>query len=260
MNPALNPFHLVGALVLGLVREVGDITLFLGNAVRQMFKGGGGVGQFAKQCTFVGVESLPIILLTAFFTGGVLALQSFNGLDGGPLVNTQVGKLVALSMLRELGPVLAGLMLASRVGAAMAAELGTMRVTEQIDALTTLAANPMRYLTVPRVLACLTMLPLLVILANLMGIFGGYVVGTKVLGIPAGLYMESTYNAISGEDLNMAMVKAAVFGLLVGLMATYHGFKADGGAAGVGKATTRAVVYGAVAILVADYFITAMFV
>ncbi|MBI1309369.1 MAG: MlaE family lipid ABC transporter permease subunit [Proteobacteria bacterium] len=240
---------------------MGEITLFLLSALRQMLRvSGGAAGQFARQCSFVGVESLPIILLTAFFTGGVLALQSFNGLSGGPLVNTQLGRLVALSMLRELGPVLAGLMLASRVGAAMAAELGTMRVTEQIDALVTLAANPVRYLVIPRVLATLLMLPLLVILANVMGIFGGYVVATKVLSVPAMQYMDSTYGAISGEDMTMALVKAAVFGLLVGLMATYHGFKADGGAAGVGQATTRAVVYGAVSILVADYFITAIFV
>lgn len=260
MNAILAPFQAIGALVTSTVREVGEISLFLIAALRQFFRFGGSAGQFARQFEFVGVESLPIVLLTAFFTGGVLALQSFNGLDGGPLVNTQLGRLVALSMLRELGPVLAALMLASRVGAAMAAELGTMRVTEQIDALITLSANPMRYLVLPRVVACTLMLPLLVILANLMGIFGGYVVSTKVLGVPALQYMDSTYHAISTVDLNMALAKAACFGLLVGLMATYHGFKAEGGAAGVGKATTRAVVYGAVSILVADYFITAFFV
>lgn len=256
----LSPFQLIGALILAAIREAGDITIFAFAVLKKMFLSGKTSGQFLRQCSFVGVDSLPIILLTAFFTGGVLALQSFNGLDGGPLVNTQVAKLVALSMLRELGPVLAGLMLASRVGAAMAAELGTMRVTEQIDALVTLATNPLRYLVVPRVLACVMMLPLLVILANMTGIWGGYVVGTEMLGIPHHMYMSSTFEAISSEDLTMALVKATVFGLLVGIMATYHGFRASGGAAGVGQATTRAVVYGAVAILVADYFITAMFV
>ncbi|NBX86747.1 MAG: ABC transporter permease [Proteobacteria bacterium] len=260
MTTLLAPFTLIGALVLAAVREAGEITLFAGRIIGKVLAGGRGSGQFLRQCAFVGVDSLPIILLTAFFTGGVLALQSFNGLDGGPLVNTQVAKLVALSMLRELGPVLAGLMLASRVGAAMAAELGTMRVTEQIDALQTLATNPLRYLVVPRVMACVLMLPLLVILANMTGIWGGYVVGTEMLGIPAHMYMNSTFEAISSEDLTMGLVKATVFGLLVGVMATYHGFGARGGAAGVGQATTRAVVYGAVAILVADYFITAMFV
>lgn len=260
MNLISSPFHLIGAFVLGAIREIGQVTVFLLSVLRHTFRFKGAKGQFFSQFSFVGVDSLPIILLTAFFTGAVLALQSYNGLSGGPLVNTQLGRLVTLSMLRELGPVLASLMLASRVGAAMAAELGTMRVTEQIDALTTLAANPMRYLVVPRVMACLFMLPLLVVLANIIGIFGGYTVATQVLGVPGNMYMDGTYHAIGTTDLAMAIVKAAVFGLLVGLMATYHGFNARGGAEGVGQATTRAVVYGAVSILVADYFITAFFV
>jgi len=190
----------------------------------------------------------------------VLALQSYHGLSGGPLANTQVGRLVTLSMLRELGPVLAALMLTSRVGAAMAAELGTMRVTEQIDALVTLATNPMRYLVVPRVLACLFMLPLLVILANTLGIAGGWFVAVNSLNLDGHAFTTVAYSAITTEDLLMGLVKAAAFGFLIGLTATYHGFHAGNGAAGVGTATTRAVVYGAVAILVADYFITAAFV
>jgi phospholipid/cholesterol/gamma-HCH transport system permease protein len=246
-------------MALGAVNEAGAIGLFVASMLRSMLRRGG-KGQYIQQCAFVGADSLPIILLTSFFTGAVLALQSYNGLNGGALANTQLGRLVVISMLRELGPVLASLMLASRVGAAMAAELGTMRVTEQIDALTTLATNPMRYLVVPRVLACLTMLPLLVILGNSMGILGGYVVGTGVLGIPEHQYLESTFMAISTEDQVMALVKAAVFGLIVGLMGTYHGFNAKNGAAGVGQATTQAVVYAAVGILVADYMITALFV
>jgi phospholipid/cholesterol/gamma-HCH transport system permease protein len=259
MPALIAPFSLVGAATIASLREAGGITVFLGKALAQIAVGGRS-RQFARQCAFVGVDSLPIILLTAFFTGAVLALQSFNGLDGGPLASTQLGRLVSASMIRELGPVLAGLMLASRVGAAMAAELGTMRVTEQIDALETLATNPVRYLVVPRLLACTLMLPLLVILSNAIGIWGGEVVSTHVLGISPHQYFEAAFDAIRTPDLTMALVKAAVFGTLVGLMSTYHGFNAKGGAAGVGKATTQAVVYAAVSILVADYFITALFV
>jgi phospholipid/cholesterol/gamma-HCH transport system permease protein len=156
--------------------------------------------------------------------------------------------------------VLAGLMLASRVGAAMAAELGTMKVTEQLDALYTLATNPLRHLALPRMLACLTMLPLLVVLGNLMGIYGGYLVGVQSLGIPHNLYLEGTFDALKSEDLIMSFTKAAVFGLLVGIWGTYHGFSATGGARGVGVATTRAVVYASASILTADYFVTALFV
>lgn len=259
MHAVMSPFRLLGAAVLRAVDDAGAITVFLAQALVQMVFGTAS-RQFIRQCTFVGVESIPIILLTAFFTGAVLALQSFNGLDGGVLANTQVGRLVSTSMLRELGPVLAGLMLASRVGAAMAAELGTMRVTEQIDALTTLATNPMRYLVVPRLSACIVMLPLLVVLGNVVGIMGGWVVSTHVLGISSHQYMTSAMAAIGTDDQVMTLVKATVFGLLVGLMGTFHGFNTTGGAAGVGKATTQAVVFAAVSILVADYFITAMFV
>ncbi len=259
-NDILSPVTSLGRVVTMLVQEAGAITLFGLGALAKTFSKGGGRGQFSNQLDFVGVGSMPIVLMTAFFTGGVLALQSYHGLGSGPLADNQIGKLVALSMLRELGPVLAALMLASRVGAAMAAELGTMRVTEQIDALTTLATNPIRYLVVPRIYACMFMLPLLVILANALGILGGYMVSTNVLGIAGHAYTTSAFEGITSEDLLMGIVKAAVFGFLIGLMATYHGFQASNGAEGVGRATTRAVVYSAVAILVADYFITAAFV
>lgn len=259
MAKPLNPFALLGKATFRMVRDAGSITLFFLSMLRS-FLTGFSLRQFIRQCSFVGVDSLPIVLLTAFFTGAVLALQSFNGLNGGPLVNTQLGKLVSASMIRELGPVLAGLMLSSRVGAAMAAELGTMRVTEQIDALVTLAANPMRYLVVPRVLACLTMLPLLVVLSNVVGIGGGYVVSVHVLNVPPHAYTSGVFSVISNDDLFMTLIKAAVFGTIVGLMGTYHGFNARGGAAGVGDATTQAVVFAAVCILISDYFITAMFV
>ncbi len=256
-----SPVQKIGAAVLWLIAEIGRLALFTAKVGRSMgLNYRGASGSLSSQMLFVGVGSVPIVLLTALFTGGVLALQSYHGLSGGPLANTQVGRLVALSMLRELGPVLAGLMLASRVGAAIAAELGTMRVTEQIDALVTLATNPYRYLVLPRILACLFMLPMLVILANTVGIFGGWMVAVHSLGLDGSLFMSAVFSGITNEDLIMGLVKAATFGLMVGLMATYHGFHAGNGAAGVGTATTRAVVYSAVAILITDYFITAVFV
>jgi phospholipid/cholesterol/gamma-HCH transport system permease protein len=246
-----------------MLAGAGAITIFVGKIFQQLIVGRRS-RQFLRQCEFVGVQSLPIVLLTSFFTGAVLALQSYNGLNAGlngggaAIATSQLGNLVATSMLRELGPVLASLMLASRVGAAMAAELGTMRVTEQIDALETLTTNPVRYLVVPRILACLLMLPPLVMLGNVSGIFGGWVVSTQVLGIAGHSYMDSVMLAITSASLTMGLVKAAAFGFLVGLMSTYHGFNARGGAQGVGEATTRGVVYASVSILISDYFITAL--
>lgn len=253
-----NPLAPVGKLALGFVREMGAISLFFGQFLSQAHKPR--LRLYMKQCEEIGVNSLPIVLLTAFFTGGVLALQSYDGLGNAAVANTQLGKLVALSILRELGPVLGGLMVAGRVGAAMAAELGTMRVTEQIDALHTLAANPIRYLVVPRILACITMLPLLVILANVIGILGGYTVSTNILGINPQLYMDSAFGGIDTIDLTLGLVKAAIFGLIIGLMGCFHGYTTQGGAEGVGRAATVAVVYASVCILISDYFITAWFI
>lgn len=256
----LAPFAALGTPVLFVLEEIGRLTQFLGTVLTQMLMFPSLHKQFIRQATFVGFDSLAIVLLTAFFTGGVLALQSFNGFGNAALANSQVPGVVALSMFRELGPVLGSLMLASRVGSAMAAQLGSMRVTEQIDALATLAVNPIRYLVLPRMWACILMTPLLVILANLIGLLGGYVVSTKVLNIPQQLYITNTFNAIDGEDITLGLVKAVVFGFLIGLMATYHGFNAKGGAEGVGRATTAAVVYAAVSILIADYFLTSWFI
>lgn len=255
-----HPIALLGRAVIGLLTEVGAIATFALSILKQALTFPGLHGQFIRQCNFVGVESLPIIMLTAFFTGGVLALQSYAGFDSPALAGGQVPKVVVLSMLRELGPVLGSLMVASRVGSAMAAELGTMRVTEQVDALVTSAVNPLNYLVLPRVLACVTMVPLLVVLANIVGIYGGQIVGVQVLGLSESQYMQTTFATIKAEDLTMGLIKAGVFGFLIGTLATFHGFRATGGAAGVGTATTRAVVYAAVAILVSDYFITAIFV
>lgn len=256
----MNPVTGLGRITINTIRETGNISIFLNQFLSTVLRLQFFNRDYIKQCELIGVNSLPIVLLTAFFTGGVLALQSYSGFNNVALANNQLGSIVALSILRELGPVLASLMVAGRVGAAIAAELGTMRVTEQIDALVTLATNPIRYLVTPRIMACITMLPLLVIIANIMGLTGGYVVATEVLNIPGQMYNDSAFNAIQADDIHLGLIKAVVFGLIIGLMGTYHGFNTKGGAAGVGKATTIAVVYASVLILIADYFVTAFFV
>jgi phospholipid/cholesterol/gamma-HCH transport system permease protein len=166
---------------------------------------------------------------------------------------------VVVSITRELGPVLAGLMVAGRVGASMAAEIGTMRVTEQIDALDTLATNPFKYLIAPRLIAGLTMLPILVLIADIIGVFGGYIVSTQKLGFNPVTYLTNTWDFIEVQDVVSGLVKAAVFGFLVTLMGCYHGYNSRGGAQGVGTATTNAVVSASILILSFNYFITELF-
>lgn len=256
----MNIFALVGSGVISTLNRAGDIALFFGRFVAQTCRLPFYFRLFLKQCEVVGFNSLPIVLLTSFFTGAVLALQTYNGFDNHAVAQNSLGQVVILSILRELGPVLASLMVAGRVGAAIAAEIGTMKVTEQVDALTTLATNPIRYLVVPRIVACLTMMPMLVVVANLMGILGGYVVAVHMLDLNSVAYMNSSFAAVKADDIAIGLVKAVVFGTLIGLMGCYHGYNTRGGAEGVGKATTSAVVYASVAILVSDYFITALMV
>ena len=195
--------------------------------------------------------------LTALFTGMVLALQSYTGFSRFNAENV-IANVVVLSMTRELGPVLAGLMVAGRIGAAMAAEIGTMRVTEQIDALTTLSTNPQKYLIIPRLFAGITMLPVLVVVADIIGVFGGYCVSVYRLGFNASLYLEQTLNFVEVQDVTSGLIKAAVFGFIISLMGCYHGFTSKGGAQGVGKATTYAVVSASILILVANYVLTSL--
>jgi len=196
-----------------------------------------------KQMEFVGVQSIFVVVLTGSFTGMVLALQSFNALKRFG-AESMVAPTVALSMARELGPVLTGLMVAGRAGSAMASELGTMRLTEQIDALTTMALNPIKYLVSPRILAGIIMLPILTAITDFVGFLGGYLIGVKLLGINSGTYIARTIDFVSFEDIVDGLIKASFFGLILTLVACYQGFNTTGGAAGVGKATTRAVVMG----------------
>ena len=210
-----------------------------------------------KQMEFIGVKSLGIVIITGGFTGMVLALQTYYGFRRFSSEGL-VGVTVALSMTRELGPVLTALMVTGRAGSAMAAELGSMRVTEQIDALTVMALSPVKYLVVPRVLASLFMVPMLTVIADFVGIIGGYFVGVKLLGINEGIFINKIVRYVDLEDIYNGLVKAAVFGLILSLISCYKGIYTKGGAEGVGKATTEAVVVSSVTILISDYVLTSL--
>ncbi|HEX2252485.1 MAG TPA: ABC transporter permease [Thermoanaerobaculia bacterium] len=211
--------------------------------------------ELARQMVRIGLRSIPVIMLTTLFTGAVMALQTFTTLQRFH-AESYVGSLVALSMVRELASVLAGLVLAGRSGSAMAAELGTMRVTEQIDALEVMATDPIHYLFVPRVWATTAMLPLLVMMGNALGIAGGYVVAVVLMGANPVSYMENTFKFMEVDDVVSGLVKAAVFGLLIAVIGCQKGFYTSGGAEGVGYSTTNAVVTASIAILISDFFLT----
>jgi len=210
-----------------------------------------------KQMEFVGVKSLGIVIITGGFTGMVLALQTYYGFRRFSSEGL-VGATVALSMTRELGPVLTALMVTGRAGSAMAAELGSMRVSEQIDALTVMALSPVKYLVVPRVLASLFMLPVLTVIADFTGILGGYFVGVKLLGINEGVFIARMIKYVSLDDIYNGLAKAAVFGVILSVISCYKGFYTKGGAEGVGRATTEAVVVSSVTILISDYVLTSL--
>jgi len=209
-----------------------------------------------KQMEFVGVNSLLVVILTGTFTGGVLAFQAYHGFRQFS-AESLVGSTVALAMTRELGPVLTSLMVAGRAGSAMAAELGTMRVTEQIDALYTMAANPIKYLVVPRIIAGVLTLPVLTIISDFVGIIGGYLVGVGLLKINSGIYVAKMVQLVELDDIFNGLIKSVCFGLILSLVGCYKGFYTTGGAQGVGKSTTQAVVVASVCILISDYFLTA---
>jgi phospholipid/cholesterol/gamma-HCH transport system permease protein len=254
----MNPLAVIGHIFLSFLTAVGDLTLFAGRAIVHGVSGPFYPRAILRQMVDIGYYSLPVVGLTAIFTGMVLALQSYTGFSRFE-AESAVATIVVLSMTRELGPVLAGLMVAGRVGASMAAEIGTMRVTEQIDALTTLSTDPFKYLVWPRLIAGLLMLPLLVIVADVIGVFGGYIVGIYKLGFGPYEYLNNTFEFLETEDVVSGLVKAAVFGFLVALMGCYQGYHSEGGAQGVGAATTKAVVSASILILTANYVVTEMF-
>ncbi len=247
----------IGSVVLALIAEVGRVSLFAKDAILRMVMPPFYGRQLLAQMMRIGYYSLPVVGLTAFFTGGVLALQIFIG---GSRFNAEnlVSSIVALGITRELGPVLAGLMVAGRVSAAIAAELGTMRVTEQIDALVTLSTNPFKYLVAPRILAAVITMPLLVVVADTIGIMGGFIVGTESLGFNSGAYLKNTVDFLQLADITSGLIKSAVFGFIIALMGCYHGFNSRGGAQGVGRATTNAVVSASILILTTNYLMTSL--
>ena len=252
-----NFFHSIGSRSIAFVEETGRIFMLLCNTITLIFQRPFNLKGIFKQMEEVGIKSIPVVLITGVFTGAVLALQSYTGFKR---FNAEafVGTVVALSITRELGPVLAGLMVSGRVGSSMAAELGTMQVTEQIDALYTLAVNPVKYLIVPRLLAALIMMPVLVIFADLIGIAGGYFVSVRVLGSNPYIYMERTWSYLELNDIYSGLLKACVFGIIIATISCYQGFYTRGGAEGVGKATTKAVVLSCLLILIFNYIITAL--
>jgi len=248
----------IGRCFLHFLTSIGRVTCFalgaVGQGVRPPYYG----RQILSNAVEIGYYSLPVVGLTALFTGMVLALQSYTGFSRFQAEGT-IATVVVLSVTRELGPVLAGLMVAGRVGAAIAAEIGTMRVTEQIDALTTLSTNPFRYLVFPRILASLLVLPLLVLVANIIGVMGGFLVGVYKLGFNPLRYLSQTIEYLEPIDVISGLVKAAVFGVIISVMGCYQGFHSRGGAKGVGTATTNAVVLASIMILLSNYLLTALF-
>jgi phospholipid/cholesterol/gamma-HCH transport system permease protein len=211
-----------------------------------------------RQFIDIGYYSLPVVGMTALFTGMVLALQSYTGFARFN-AESAIAAVVVLSVTRELAPVLAGLMVAGRVGASMAAEIGTMRVTEQIDALTTLSVNPFKYLIAPRIIAGTLMLPVLVLIGDIIGVFGGYLVSIYSLGFSPGSYLTQTWDILERIDVISGLVKAAAFGFIVAAMGCYNGFNSARGAQGVGAATTYAVVSSSILILIFNYLLTQVF-
>lgn len=246
----------IGRYIIIFTSETGKILLFLCSALKHTASPPFDIKNILKQMVEVGIKSLPVVLITAVFTGMVLALQTYTGFKRFGAEAT-VGFVVALSMVRELGPVLTGLIVAGRAGAAMAAELGTMRVTEQIDALETLASNPVKYLVSPRLLSGFVMLPALAAITDIVGILGGYTVTVLFFGISPSTYWKWTWDLLDLEDIYYGLIKACFFGGCIALISCYKGFYSEGGAEGVGKATTGAVVISSMVILISDYFLSA---
>ncbi len=254
----LAPLTLLGRMTLAFMALVGSVTIFAAQAIAQGLRPPYYRQQIVRQMLEIGYYYLPVVGLTAIFTGMVLALQSYTGFARFS-AESAIPQVVVVSLTRELGPVLAALMVAGRVGAAMAAEIGTMRVTEQIDALTTLSTDPFRYLVAPRLIAAVVSLPILVLVADLIGVLGGYLVAVYKLEFNDLTYLKNTIDYLQFEDVFSGVVKAAVFGFLIALMGCYQGYHSKGGAQGVGAATTAAVVSASILILTFNYFLTEAF-
>jgi phospholipid/cholesterol/gamma-HCH transport system permease protein len=258
LDAVLDAVAAIGRTVLGACRAAGAVALFALEATSHLLRPPFYGRLFGRAFVEIAYFSLPVVALTAVFTGMVLALQSYTGFSRFNAEGA-VANVVVLSITRELGPVLAGLMVAGRIGAAFAAEIGTMRVTDQIDALTTLSTNPMKYLVAPRLLAATIALPLLVVVADILGVMGGWLIGTFKLDFSSAAYLNSTFDFLQAGDVVHGLVKSAVFGFVIALMGCWCGYTSRGGAQGVGGATTAAVVSSSILILALDYVLTEMF-
>ena len=247
----------LGRQALAVLAAIGRLSLYAGQTLSHMVRPPFYFKEVLLSFAHIGYFSLPVVGLTAFFTGGALALQIYSG---GARFNAEavVPQIVAIGMVRELGPVLVGLMIAARVTSSIAAEIATMKVTEQLDALVTLSTHPMKYLTVPRVLAGLIMVPLLVGIGDVIGILGGHIVGTQSLGFNPATYLKNTVNFIEARDVVSSLIKGAVFGFIATLMGCYYGMNTARGAAGVGRATKGGVEAAAVLILAANFLLTSL--
>ena len=244
-----------GSLILRGLDDLGRFFYIMAESVLWTFRRPFDGAELLRQMVRVGWDSIPVVFLTCLFTGMVLALQTFRGFERFHAEGF-VGSVVALSLTRELAPVLTGLMVAGRVGSAMAAELGTMRVTEQIDALYAMATEPIQYLVVPRVTASVLMLPILTVMGDAVGIIGGWMVSVGLFGANSYLYMERTFQFLEVNDVTSGLVKAAFFGLILSVTGCTKGFYTSGGAEGVGRSTTSAVVTASLYILLSDFFLT----
>lgn len=255
---AARPFGALGRATLALLTSIGQVAIFALQAIRHLATPPFYARETAQQFLQIGWLSLPVVGLTALFTGGALALQIYAG---GARFNAEavVPQIVAIGIARELGPVLGGLMVAGRVASAIAAEIATMKVTEQIDALRTLSTHPMKYLTAPRLIAATLTLPILVAVGDSIGILGGYLVSTTRLDFNPAAYLSNTRDFLTVWDVTSGLWKGAVFGFIVALMGCYHGMNSGRGARGVGRATTAAVVSASILILAANYLLTEAF-
>jgi phospholipid/cholesterol/gamma-HCH transport system permease protein len=258
LGAILNPVAALGRGVLGALQATGALVLFALQGISHLFRPPFYGRLFLRHVIEIGYFSLPVVAMTAIFTGMVLALQTYTGFARFNAEGA-VANVVVLSITRELGPVIAGLMVAGRIGASFAAEIGTMRVTDQIDALTTLSTNPMKYLVAPRLLAGTVALPFLVLIADILGVMGGWLIGTAKLGFSSAGYLRATLDFMQTMDVVSGLVKASVFGFLIALMGCWCGYNSRGGAQGVGAAATSAVVISSILILALDYIITEMF-
>lgn len=258
MSRILRFFASIGRSTLALLAATGRISRFSAQATSHLARPPFYFREFLQALMTIGYYSLPVVGLTTLFTGGALALQIYAG---GSRFNAEsvVPSIVAIGMVRELGPVLGGLMVAGRVSASIAAEIGTMKVTEQIDALVTLSTNPMKYLVVPRVAAGTVAMPFLAGIGDLIGILGGYLVGTLRLGFNSAAYVNNTLDFLEFGDVVSGLFKAAAFGFIITVMGCYHGMHSGRGAQGVGRATTNAVVSASILILAANYILTEAF-